>query len=592
MELLEIIGIDLGTTYSAAAVWNPQTEESEVLVNSEGGRLTPSVVVFNSAAGAYEVGEKAAERMVDNPSQTVYSIKRFIGRMFDDASVGEDREHLTYAIEKNASGQVSVRIDDASFTPAEISAEILRKVKRDAEAALGGRKVTKAVVTVPAYFDELQRQATKLAGELAGLYVPRIISEPTAAALAFGLGAEPQTVAVYDLGGGTFDLSILRIKGGRVDTIAVDGDTHLGGDDFDLMVVEWIKQEYLRAHGVNLKLEGDAGLRALLREQAERAKVALSAQSRYEIDLPELPAVDGRSLSLKTTLIDAQLAELVRPLIDRTLLICEHALESARAKSRAGGVTIDQVLLVGGQSRMPAIKRAIAERLGWKINDRVNPDEAVAKGAAVLGARLCGYLENRLKLWDVTPLSVGIQLKGGTVEHVIRANQKIPIIVERDFTTHYDNQQSIDFRIVQGESLVADENTLIGKVTLNLSTPRPAREPRIRCSFEINEDSILQLTVKDTDTEGGPVVWKFDHVYEKLTLQQVDEQIKKAVAGREKGAALLAAVEELERLRLSAGDKLTADHILRERFEAAEAAFKLRDVEAVTRLLQAIRDVL
>ncbi len=423
-----------------------------------------------------------------------------------------DQEHVTYEIQETHHHKVVIQIGERSFTPPQISAEVLRKLKNDAEIALG-RHITKAVITVPAYFNEAQRQATKEAGELAGLHVPRIINEPTAAALAFGLGWEPQTVAVYDMGGGTFDISILRIEHGLFRVKATGGDTHLGGDDIDLAIVEWLKEEFQRQYGRDLPVEENASLRALLRAKAEQAKIALSSASELTISIPQVLTINEQCFDLNATLNRATFEERVQPLIDRSLAICAAVLKNAHIDARE----IDQVLLVGGQTRTPAIRAAIERRFGWKLNTSVNPDEAVARGAAILGARLCGYLKEQVSLWDVIPLSLGIELADGSMERILHANEQIPITVWRKgpqaFTTQRDGQERIRFRIFQGEHPMAADNTLIGEVHLTLTTTRPKGEPRINCMFKVDHDGILHVRAEDADTESEPVEVMFDHVY-------------------------------------------------------------------------------
>jgi molecular chaperone DnaK len=438
MSEVDILGIDLGTTNSAIAIWEPETGQARILSNSEGDRITPSVVMFDTQTNEAIVGKSALSYVNTHPGQVIYSVKRFIGCTFRDERVRNDQTQVTYTIEEFQQSKVAVRVGEQIFTPAQISAQVLRKLKEDAEASLG-KQITKAVITVPAYFSESQRQATKEAGELAGLRVPRIINEPTAAALAFGLGAEPQTVAVYDLGGGTFDISILRIERGLFRVKATNGDTHLGGDDFDMAVMNWIKEVDVQ-QGVDLPIAEDNNLRSQLRTVAEAAKIALTQATEYQINIPNL---------LEVTLTRSQLEKLVQPFIERTLEICDKTIEKAGIKP----ADIDQVLLVGGQTRLPAIKAALQKRYGWKINNSVNPDEAVATGAAVLGGRLCGYLRDEVKLWDVTPLSLGIELANGKMDVIIPNNEQIPIKRWRKgsqaFTTQRNGQESIRFRVYQ-----------------------------------------------------------------------------------------------------------------------------------------------
>ncbi len=520
MEEIDVIGIDLGTTNSVIAIWDLQSGQPKVLTNREGELLTPSVVTFDPEKNMPMVGESARARMVSHPAQVIYSVKRFIGCTFHDRWVRYDQEHVTYAIEETQQHRVMIRAGNHSFTPSQVSAEVLRKLKNDAEAALGGRRVAKAVITVPAYFNEARRQATREAGEQAGLYIPRIINEPTAAALAFGLGPDPQTVAIYDLGGGTFDISILRIDNGLFRVRATKGDTHLGGDDFDLAIVEWMKKQFKHQHGIELPVQSNSSLRALLRREAERAKIALSSATEVALRLPNLFTVGDHSLSLETTLTRAELEALIQPLINRSLEICDAVLKNAKL----GADQIDQVLLVGGQTRTPHVRTALHSRYGWTLNDSVNPDEAVAQGAAVLGARLCGHLKQQVNLWDVIPQSLGIRLADEKMDRVISANTQIPVKVWRKeaFTTYRDGQERIRFEIYQGEQETAKENTLIGDVILNLTTTRRASEHRVSCMFEVDRDGILHVRAEEADTEGNPIEAKFDRIY-KATQEELDQ---------------------------------------------------------------------
>ncbi|NEO33944.1 MAG: Hsp70 family protein [Symploca sp. SIO3C6] len=590
MNEVDILGIDLGTTNSAIAIWEPDTGVSRVLHNCEGDRLTPSVVMFDPQTCQPIVGKSALDCMTNNPSQVIYSVKRFIGCTFRDDRVRYDQEQVTYSIEEFQQSKVAVRVGEQVLTPPQISAQVLRKLKEDAEDALG-KKISQAVITVPAYFNESQRQATKEAGELAGLRVPRIINEPTAAALAFGLGTEPQTVAVYDLGGGTFDISILRIEKGLFRVKATSGDTHLGGDDFDLAIVGWLGEAFQQQHGINLPFEQDNSLRALLRKTAETAKIELTQATERAISVSNLLAVNEQSLGLEATLTRTQLETLVQPFIERTLEICDKTLKEAKLEPK----DIDQVLLVGGQTRLPAVKTALRDRYGWKINDSVNPDEAVARGAAVLGARLCGYLKEEVKLWDVTPLSLGIELASGKMDVIIRANAQIPVTKWRKgpqaFTTQRDGQESIRFRVFQGERPIADDNVLIGEVILNLATARPAGEPRINCTFKIDHDGILHVCAEDTSTEGEPVEATFDHVY-RMTQQEVDKKLKEAEAHRDEDtitSRIFQLEEELTRLRRVINKEKTSDNLLLKSLDDLESSMQDRNVKQAEELLAEIK---
>lgn len=594
MNDVNILGIDLGTTNSVIAIWDPEARQPKVLRNREGDRLTPSVVALDPETDQPIVGKPALARMTSCPNEVVYSVKRFIGRTFRDKWVHHDQEHVTYAIEEAQRCKVVVRVRDQVLTPSQISGQVLRKLKEDAEVALGGREITRAVVTVPAYFNDSQRQATKEAADLAGLRVPRIINEPTASALAFGLGPEPQTVAVYDLGGGTFDISILQVDHSLFKVKATSGDTHLGGDDFDLAIVGWMKESFEREHGMALPVEADDSLRALLREEAERAKIALSTATKYTISLPNLSTADGQSLGLNVTLTRSKLEDLIQPFIERSLKICDLVLEKAGLSADK----IHQVLLVGGQTRTPKVKAALRDRYSWTLNESVNPDEAVAQGAAILGARLCGYLKDEVRLWDVIPLSLGIELANGQMDYVILANKEIPVKVWRKgpdaFTTQRSGQERIRFRIFQGERPIAADNVLLGEVVLNLATTRPAGEHRINCMFEVDHDGILHVRAEDADTEGEPIEATFDHVY-RMTQEEVEEKLREAESHKEEDAItsrLFQLEEELSQVRETVGSNRPPGDPLLERLDDLTSAIHARDADRAEELLAEIKGMI
>jgi len=587
---VDILGIDLGTTNSAIAIWEPDTGQARVLSNSEGDRLTPSVVMFDTQTNQPIVGKSALGFITIHPSQVIYSVKRFMGCTFRDERVRIDQTQVTYTIAEMQQSKVAVRVGEEIFTPPQISAEVLRKLKKDAEATLG-KTISQAVITVPAYFSESQRQATKEAGELAGLRVRRIINEPTAAALAFGLGTEPQTVAVYDLGGGTFDISILRIENGLFRVKATSGDTHLGGDDLDLAIMSWMKKAFKQQHGVDLPIVEDNSLRSQFRKTAEIAKIALTQATEYQISIPNLFAVEKQYLGLEATLTRIELEKLVQPFINRTLDICDATLKEAKLQA----TNIDQVLLVGGQTRLPAIKEALRDRYGWKINDSVNPDEAVARGAAVQGARLCGYLREEVKLWDITPLSLGIELANSKMDAIIRANEPIPVTKWRKgsqaFTTQRDGQESIRFRIYQGERPIAGDNEFIGEVVLNLATTRPAGEVRVNCMFKVDHDGILHVLAEDITTDGQPVEKTFDRFY-RLTQQEVDQKLEEAKVHENEDAVtnrIFQLEEEITRLQRVINQDKTSDNLLLETLENLKAAINSRDVNQAEELLTELK---
>jgi molecular chaperone DnaK len=587
---VDILGIDLGTTNSAIAIWEPDTGQARVLSNSEGDRLTPSVVMFDIQTNQPIVGKSALGFITTHPSQVIYSVKRFMGCTFRDERVRIDQTQVTYTIAEVQQSKVAVCVGEEIFTPPQISAEVLRKLKEDAEATLG-KTISQAVITVPAYFSESQRQATKEAGELAGLRVCRIINEPTAAALAFGLGTEPQTVAVYDLGGGTFDISILRIEHGLFRVKATKGDTHLGGDDLDLAIMSWMKKAFKQQHDVDLPIAEDNSLRSQFRKTAEIAKIALTQATEYQISIPNLFAVEKQYLGLEATLTRIELEKLVQPFINRTLDICDAILKEAKLQAK----DIDQVLLVGGQTRLPAIKEALRDRYGWTINDSVNPDEAVARGAAVQGARLCGYLREEVKLWDITPLSLGIELANSKMDAIIRANEPIPVTKWRKgsqaFTTQRDGQESIRFRIYQGERPVAGDNEFIGEVVLNLATTRPAGEVRVNCMFKVDHDGILHVLAEDITTDGQPVEKTFDRFY-RLTQQEVDQKLEEAKVHENEDAVtnrIFQLEEEIIRLQRVINQDKTSDNLLLETLENFKVAINSRDVNQAEELLTELK---
>ncbi|MGI2904834.1 Hsp70 family protein [Tolypothrix sp. VBCCA 56010] len=590
MSEVDILGIDLGTTNSAIAIWEADTGQARVLSNSEGDCLTPSVVMFDTQTNQPIVGKSALGFITTHPSQVIYSVKRFMGCTFRDERVRIDQTQVTYTIAEMQQSKVAVRVGEEIFTPPQISAQILRKLKEDAEAALG-KTISQAVITVPAYFSESQRQATKEAGELAGLRVPRIINEPTAAALAFGLGTEPQTVAVYDLGGGTFDISILRIEKGLFRVKATSGDTHLGGDDLDLAIMSWMKKAFKQQHGVDLPIAEDNSLRSQFRKTAEIAKIALTQATEYQISILNLFAVEKQYLGLEATLTRIELEKLMQPFIKRTLDICDATLKEAKLQA----TDIDQVLLVGGQTRLPAIKKALRDRYGWTINDSVNPDEAVARGAAVQGARLCGYLREEVKLWDITPLSLGIELANSKMDAIIRANEPIPVTKWRKgsqaFTTQRDGQESIRFRIYQGERPIAGDNEFIGEVVLNLATTRPAGEVRVNCMFKVDHDGILHVLAEDITTDGQPVEKTFDRFY-RLTQQEVDQKLEEAKVHENEDAVtnrIFQLEEEIIRLQRVINQDKTSDNLLLETLENLKAAINSRDVNQAEELLTELK---
>ncbi len=483
------IGIDLGTTNSCVAVL--EGGDPMVITNTEGERTTPSVVAFDKRSGERLVGQLARRQAVTNPNRTIYSIKRFMGRRYGD--VKEEASRVGYEVKSGSGGDVRVEVDGKEYSPPEISAMILQKLKRDAEEYLG-EEVTEAVITVPAYFEDAQRQATKDAGRIAGLDVKRIINEPTAAALAYGLDKEQdQTILVFDLGGGTFDVSILELGDGVFEVKATSGNNHLGGDDFDAKVVEWMVSEFKKAEGIDLSKDKMATQRLV--EAAEKAKRELSSTTSTSINLPFITADQNGPKHLDLTLTRAQFNNLTADLVEATAGPVRRAMEDAGLK--AGEV--DQVILVGGSTRIPAVQEQVKEITGKEPHKGINPDEVVAIGAAIQAGVLAGEVKDVLLL-DVTPLSLGIETKGGVFTKLIERNTTIPTRKSEVFTTADDNQNSVEIKVYQGEREIAAYNKLIGNFQLVGIPPAPRGVPQIEVSFDIDANGIVNVGAKDLGT--------------------------------------------------------------------------------------------
>lgn len=585
----KIIGIDLGTTNSCVAVM--EGNEPVVITNDEGKRTTPSIVAFLDN-GERKVGDPAKRQAITNPTRTISSIKRFMGRRYSE--VVDETHYSVYKVVKGDNDTVRVEVDGRLYTPQEISAMTLQKMKKTAEDFLG-QEVTEAVITVPAYFNDSQRQATKEAGEIAGLKVQRIINEPTAAALAYGLDkkGKDSTIAVFDLGGGTFDISILELGDGVFEVKSTNGDTHLGGDDFDVVIINWLAEEFKAQEGVDLRK--DPMILQRIKDAAEKAKIELSSSSETEINLPYVTAIDGVTKHLVMKLTRAKFEQLADDLIKRTLKPCEDALRDAGLSKN----DIDEVILVGGSTRIPAVQQAVEDFFGKKPNKGVNPDEVVALGASIQGGVLSGDVKDVLLL-DVTPLSLGIETMGNVFDIVIESNSTIPTKKTKTYSTAVDNQPSVEIHILQGERPMARDNRTVGRFILDGIPPAPRGVPQIEVTFDMDANGILKVSAKDKGTGKEQNI----RIEASTGLSQEEIAKMKAEAAanaesdkqvREKAEKLNVAdslIFQTEKQLKEIGDKITADKksAIENALSDLKEAHKLQHISDIDKASEALNN--